>query len=1009
MQPKKSTWDLPGKGKQDESIMGTNNSSIVSKRSVERLYFPGEDFFRHFVKKPQRRSPTINRGYWLRMRALEYVVHKFLEEPTERKIFVNLGDTLPFQCLAKHPEKCQNAKFVDVDYMKLIKKKCAVVAETEQLRRLLSGMELPASHSNTVLRSDQYLAVGCDLRELEELERTLAAEVDIENCLVLFAAEVSITYMEAGPADALIKWAASFHNSRFCLIEQLLPDGPENPFASTMLRHFDKLSTPLRCVHKYPLIKDQQQRFRDAGWPLAIAHDLWKLWGMPEFLTANQRAALNKIEPFDEWEEFALFASHYFLLFASKSVCLGKDGVYGALLQGDPSSDKIAVKPEAAIPAQIAFHGPAKHQGCRRFAAAAPLKSPAVSYHGGLGAKSRLSSSELILHDVPKIPSSLPGPRPRMCHTLTCLEGGRFLLVGGRASPDDILADCWIYDSPTDKWHRVGDITAPRYRHCAVELPNSQVLVFGGRTNNNDLLNDCVLWTQNSGWKRVCVEGEIPQPCFGATMIAVASGGVLVGGMTAEETVLEGYWEWNFEMGAEGASVKFQNASSKFGSVSGTKNPFCRFGASLVQSPFGSGLLLVGGIHGKRMLKRDEEILFIDTTSHSVATLSLDFGARRPLLVGCSVVSTPEAAMIIGGGAVCFSFGPFWNDGLWTLSAGGRDQLTWKFQEKAVDSNTGDQASVSSYPTISHVQRLSIKSAQDFEGVLNKAEPAILDGLDIGSCSQNWSFAYLKEHIGVRRQVIVHKAEREHMDFKTKNFSYVSQSFGEFLDAVEEGQKLYLRSVSSEEPATKPTELSRDFPEISEDFRLPPELDFVIRNAHSSPLRISGPVVMWLHYDVMANVLCQVRGSKRLMLYPPDDVSHLCFAPGASSSSLNVFEMTLETYPALAYTHPHEAVLHAGDILFIPALWLHTASPTDGASVSVNVFFRNLKAGYAAGKDVYGNRDLQPYEKGRLDLAKMIKGFEQLPVEIGRFYLKRLADELVQKANAFGVSEPADD
>jgi tRNA wybutosine-synthesizing protein 4 len=88
------------------------------------------------------------------------------------------------------------------------------------------------------------------------------------------------------------------------------------------------------------------------------------------------------------------------------------------------------------------------------------------------------------------------------------------------------------------------------------------------------------------------------------------------------------------------------------------------------------------------------------------------------------------------------------------------------------------------------------------------------------------------------------------MDFQAKNFSYVSQNFGDFLDAVEGGQKLYLRSVSSEEPASKPAVLSQDFPEISGDFRLPPELDFIIQNAHSSPLRISGPVVMWLHYDV---------------------------------------------------------------------------------------------------------------------------------------------------------------
>ncbi|KAN0119854.1 hypothetical protein V8E51_002062 [Hyaloscypha variabilis] len=61
---------------QDESIMGTNNSSIVSKRSVERLYFPNElHFFRYFVKKPQRRSPLINRGY---VRILNSLPHQQL-------------------------------------------------------------------------------------------------------------------------------------------------------------------------------------------------------------------------------------------------------------------------------------------------------------------------------------------------------------------------------------------------------------------------------------------------------------------------------------------------------------------------------------------------------------------------------------------------------------------------------------------------------------------------------------------------------------------------------------------------------------------------------------------------------------------------------------------------------------------------------------------------------------------------------------------------------------------
>ena len=73
--------------------MDSNNSSIVSKRSVEKLYYAGEpEYFRHFVSKFKRRSPLINRGYWLRMKAVEHAVTRFLAEQTsKRKVVINLG------------------------------------------------------------------------------------------------------------------------------------------------------------------------------------------------------------------------------------------------------------------------------------------------------------------------------------------------------------------------------------------------------------------------------------------------------------------------------------------------------------------------------------------------------------------------------------------------------------------------------------------------------------------------------------------------------------------------------------------------------------------------------------------------------------------------------------------------------------------------------------------------------------------------------------------------------
>ena len=139
----------------------------------------------------------------------------------------------------------------------------------------------------------------------------------------------------------------------------------------------------------------------------------------------------------------------------------------------------------------------------------------------------------------------------------------------------------------------------------------------------------------------------------------------------------------------------------------------------------------------------------------------------------------------------------------------------------------------------------------------------------------------------------------------------------------------------------------------------------------------------------MANVLCQIDGSKRILLFPPSHVSEFNIAPGESSSPINVFETDLSRFPQC-----REAILQPGDVLFLPPLWLHAAAPLGTTSVSINVFYRNLRTGYAAGRDVYANRDLQAYEKGRQDISKIASSFKEIPAVMRRFYLERLADEL---------------
>ncbi|KAK2806411.1 hypothetical protein FQN50_005828 [Emmonsiellopsis sp. PD_5] len=1012
-------------------VMETNSSSIVSKRSVERLYYPEPHFFRHFVKKPQRRSPLINRGYWLRMHAVERSIRKFLERPSDvQKVSVDIGanlmilnhlssDPLPFQFLSRDPALCSNVKFIDIDHHKLMIKKRDVINQCHALNNSLSDIELPLETGNVLLRSKQYVGIGCDLGDLQKLETSLKAELGLEEVSILCTAEVSLTYMEVNLADAVIQWASKLSSDvNFCLLEQYFPDGPNNPFASTMMKHFLKLQSPLHSIHKYPTLHQQEQRFRDFGWATAKATNLWELWSEPSFLSSEQRQSLDSVEAFDEWEEFALFASHYFLLSATTR-------------RTDSETSPVHQNKELGIepsPLGLVPLCPPKFKGQRRFGAIVPTTCKTLGLHGGLGQQTRLSSTDE--YAASSVTSTAAGEMPpltmegRMCHTITQLTKEACLLVGGRTSPSKALGDCWSRSSGT--WRRTDNLPRPLYRHCATMVDfgngNPHVLVYGGKTNTGEVSDLWLLWHELKGWQPVQVTDESITPRFGASIVNVdGQSGVLFGGMTQDGVVLDDFWAWKLAVSDDGSpKLEVNNLTENMRASMPLYKLLGRFGATVNSTTY--GIVVIGGILKHNCIPHDYEILLLnpnalrclslDPNVSALATIEPGLGLNgpRPLLVGhSSHTINSDSVLILGGGAICFSFGIYWNEGTWLLQSVESDASNeWTLFEPPKEhvqnpsdelARTKDGREKAGTPDIQTIPRVAISTAREFQIIVDNAKPVILSDLDIGSCQTLWTKEYLENAIGRDRKVVVHEAQGENMNFQTKNFSYVTKDFGAFMDEIHTGSRQYLRSISSTNPTERPANFAQDFPSLQHDFQLPSELSLVSENAHSSPLRISGPVVLWLHYDVLANVLCQIQGEKRLILYPPSDVTRLGFSPGASSSSVNLFQNLADSTPlSPPNTHPHQALLKPGDILFLPPLWLHTANPTDGTSVAVNVFFRNLDKGYAVGRDVYGNRDLHAYEKGRQDVEKLIRSFDGLPHDMTRFYLERLADELKRKA-----------
>lgn len=1002
-------------------------------------------------------------------------------------MLILLSDPLPFQWLARDPGLCANTKFVDVDYDLLMQTKCRIVQETPRIRSLLNPVasESRASDKSILYQSQEYVQIGCDLRNTARLERLLRSVVDLDRCLVLCVAEVSITYMQTAAANALIAWSSTISpDVTFCLLEQCSPDQADNPFTMTMMKHFAKLGTPLHSVLEYPGEQAQSQRFSEAGFTNVDYNNLWELWSDPRFLSLSQRMALDKVEPFDEWEEFALFASHYCLVVAhNRNV---------PVLAERPRSRRES---STSISSEFSARTSSPHKPSNEWFAFRYFKDPgdlcqrhhgsaypipdqdAIAVHGGVGVSSRIGTTAVArprhYKDGPPIVPPLE-ITARCCHTITPLDSGQNLLVGGRASPNQAFKDCWLQTG--DKWERVQDLPEPRYRHrvVPVTMPDFSpgAICYGGKCDARTVVTQVLLWDAAQGW-RVLRTGDIdPVPRFGPLFLRLGHNhGLLFGGMRQDGVVCQGLWRWRLVIRDNAvANIAFKPTHALDASA-GVWPWFARFGASYSMQR--DEILIIGGIAKSGCLPKTYEILSLigcfSNYKDQEPELPLRIGCvtpvrgpdcPRPFLIGHSTHRTRNGLSItLGGGATCFSFGNYFNIGIWILYDREAGMTTdWIIVPSKAAATVAVEKRMEKLSRRGarevFVERMRPTSRQDTCAMLRRSIPQLFFGMDFGQCVQKWTLHYLRQQISAQRKVTVHNSGSSRtMNFQRKDFSYQNLAFEDFLDALQDRERhLYLRSLAAKNPSSSPTKLEEDWPEIRNDFHLPDQLRGIEPHIHSSPLRISNDTSMWLHYDVMANVLFQVRGVKKLAIFPAQDLPKLRFPPGSTTSELDLFERS----PGAEYdltvpegTNPVIAILKPGDALFIPPLWPHTgvslpsdyrgegdslrsttsydACPVDCerqeqtesgkenpfVNIAVNVFFRNLAdSRYAAGRDVYGNRNLAAYEEGRRDIDRIVKRFtiksrecesdillDEIPHHTTRAYLLRLAKELEERAD----------
>ncbi|XP_043916562.1 tRNA wybutosine-synthesizing protein 5 isoform X2 [Protopterus annectens] len=242
------------------------------------------------------------------------------------------------------------------------------------------------------------------------------------------------------------------------------------------------------------------------------------------------------------------------------------------------------------------------------------------------------------------------------------------------------------------------------------------------------------------------------------------------------------------------------------------------------------------------------------------------------------------------------------------------------------------------------------------------------------------------------------------MDFLHKNFVYRTISFDAFVQRaseekhanyfISEDEKYYLRSLG-DDPRKDIADIKEQFPVLAEDIRVPEF--FEKEQFFSSVFRISSRgVQLWTHYDVMDNLLIQVTGKKRVVLYSPRDATYL-YLTGDKSEVLDIDNPDLSRYPEFQKAVRYECHLCPGDVLFIPALWFHNTVAVE-FGVGVNVFWKNLPSEVYDRTDTYGNKDPTAATRAMQIIDRALKALEELPEEYRDFYARRIVLRIQSKA-----------
>ena len=224
-------------------------------------------------------------------------------------------------------------------------------------------------------------------------------------------------------------------------------------------------------------------------------------------------------------------------------------------------------------------------------------------------------------------------------------------------------------------------------------------------------------------------------------------------------------------------------------------------------------------------------------------------------------------------------------------------------------------------PNFGEIRRIEPPPFDEFiERYIAVNRPVILTGcMEDWKPYQTWSFDYFRSHH--EESVVGIQDGRDSDPFYEQNqkFHRKEVRFGDFLDRLEvteSSNDFYMTAGNMGTHRAALSQLFEDAEHINirdEYFEFPAEGSLWI-----------GPkgTITPLHFDMINNFFCQIRGSKRVRLVPSWSMPWV-YNDYHVYSDVDAANPDFEKHPLFSNATVYDFVVHPGEVLFIPMGWWH--------------------------------------------------------------------------------------